>query len=77
MVGEIPIEYGDLITTEIDTEQEENTEKKKEKTAGQEYDLSNSNSEGLTASLKYKARNQHNYWNPPSIDLHTPPPEQS
>lgn len=76
MIGEIPIEYEDLISIEIDTEkeQEENTEKEKEKTTGQEYDLGDS--EGLTATLKYEARNQHSYWISPSIDLHTPPPEQ-
>ncbi|WP_424962493.1 hypothetical protein [Ekhidna sp.] len=76
MVGEIPIEYGDLISIEIDTEkeQEENTEKEKEKTTGQEYNLNDK--EGLTIALKFSTRDQQSDWNSPSIDLHTPPPEQ-
>lgn len=76
MVGEIPMEYGDLISIEIDSEkeQEENTEKEKEKTATQEYDLGDC--ENLNSKIKQEARNQDNNWNSPSIDFQTPPPER-
>ena len=77
MVAEIPLTFGDDITIEVDTEkeQEENSETEKEKTTGHKYDLQEHNN--LSAKLKYSRKNQDNNWNSPSIDLHTPPPEQA
>ena len=78
MLAEIPImAFGDEITIEVDTEkeQEESSETEKEKTTGHQYDLNEH--EGLAAKLKYAAVNQDSNWKSPSIDLHTPPPEQA
>lgn len=76
MVSQIPLEYGDSISIEIDIEKEQeesNEETEKEKTTGHVFDLSEF--EGLTAKVKYTARNQESNWTSPAIDLQTPPPE--
>ncbi|SNS41674.1 hypothetical protein SAMN05421640_0052 [Ekhidna lutea] len=68
--------YGDVISVEIDSEMEheESSEKEKEKTTGGSHSPLESY---VDISLDKWETYTDPYWNSPSIDFHTPPPELS
>ena len=76
MCAEIVISFhGDTITTELDSEkeQEENKEQEKEKTSQLSEDVGFINF--LVPSSKNTTHHGEFFWNSPSLDFYSPPPE--